>query len=519
MLFKHFNIKPLKTCLLFAFFHALLFNSTTYYYHDNATHINITNLLQYISYNTALLLVIFYGLSVHRIIFISGAIALFIFSSLASYYLFFFSVVPNISVIASIFNTDMMESSELVSAKLLLWVAFCVIICLILIYRNFSNLQHKNVLSRTLSLICLILFTINIINPYKERIKNQLPFTYLHNTYLYLKKSSQTILRTNINDKFSFSDTQTDILGVLIIGESARYDHFSINGYERLTTPLLSKLDNLVSFKARSCASNTADSVPCMISRYGEDEFELIDSESSLFPALNNLGYQTIWIGNQSIAKHLSQQSRSLHGNVYDDLTTVITPDMFPHIKYHALDRNLLPYLENSLSDKHKKFITLHTSGSHWNYAKRYDDEFAKFRPHILNDSIRQKDASNCSHDELVNSYDNSIYYTDSFIHEVIERVKDRVSFVIYSSDHGESLGENGCFFHSSEEDIKEQREVPFIIWVSEKYKKAYPQKWLAIKEAQDNFISHDHLYHTILGCLGIESDSLKPHLDLSDKQ
>ena len=74
---------------------------------------------------------------------------------------------------------------------------------------------------------------------------------------------------------------------------------------------------------------------------------------------------------------------------------------------------------------------------------------------------------------------------------------------------------ENGCLTHGSEDYVKEQREVPFMVWMSESYKKLNKKNWKSIKSKSKKFISHDYVFHTILDCLNIKSDAVKPELSL----
>jgi len=105
--------------------------------------------------------------------------------------------------------------------------------------------------------------------------------------------------------------------------------------------------------------------------------------------------------------------------------------------------------------------------------------------------------------------------YTDFFLSSVIDRLKDKKAFMIYASDHGESLGECGRLTHSGDGDIPEQRTVPLMVWMSDSYKEAYPDKWSAIEVAKSKEISHDYIFHSILDCLGIESVIIDKELSL----
>ena len=97
----------------------------------------------------------------------------------------------------------------------------------------------------------------------------------------------------------------------------------------------------------------------------------------------------------------------------------------------------------------------------------------------------------------------------------MIDRLKGKKAFMIYAADHGESLGECGRLTHGASGDAPEQREIPFIVWMSDNYKEAHPDKWQAIESVKANEISHDYIFHSILDCLGIESEIVDKSLSL----
>lgn len=512
---KYLDTTQIRSSLAFAFIYCILFNSAVFinnfqYYQVDILYALLEIVKDFI-YLQIILFIIFLGLNISRLLFIVGSLFLFITGAAASYYLFFFSIAPTPGLMPVIFGTHQTEVYELVSTKLVLWIIFSMVVCLYSI-RYFKIHTSKLFLMRLLSALCFVSIAMNIVTPKYNVLIRYFPMQYLHNSYEYIMGSSAEIEKEDISIKFSFTDkSDPDVVGVLIIGESARYDHFGINGYDRDTTPNLSKTDNLTSFKARSCGSNTFISVPCMLSRFAEQDSHLIDTETTILSVLTRMGFDTIWMGTQSIAKYYRNKKG---GSFYGEVSFHMIPGgsfiFFPN----DLDEKLLPYLEQNIQSDTKKFIVLHTTGSHWDYRKRYSKKYAKFQPD-LGDVTLKNDPANCAREELINSYDNSILYTDFFVSSVIERLKAKKAFVIYASDHGESLGENGCFIHGSDRYLAEQRTVPFIVWMSDSYKAAHPDKWAAIESAKASEISHDYIFHSILDCLGIESEIVDKSLSL----
>ena len=167
----------------------------------------------------------------------------------------------------------------------------------------------------------------------------------------------------------------------------------------------------------------------------------------------------------------------------------------------------MLPYFESEIAKTNKSLIVLHTTGSHWNYSARYPQKFSKFAP-SCDELSGKRDHSACGIDRLVNSYDNSILYTDYFLSEVIERLQGKNAFVIYVSDHGESLGEDGFYGHGG--DIRpEQMKVPLLVWFSDKF--------LKNKSLKTNIqpLSHDNIFHSLLHCSDVKSEIIDPEMSL----
>lgn len=162
----------------------------------------------------------------------------------------------------------------------------------------------------------------------------------------------------------------------MVIGESARYSNFGINGYERDTTPNLKKINNLYSFEGRSCDNTTHLSIACLFSRHNEQNIDKVKSETGFLSVLTALGYDTTWISTQSISGYYESTS-----TLYDEVKFSIIPGGSLLYSMNSHDGLMLPYIEKLLEKQGRQFITVQLSGSHWNYASRYPEEFTKFNP------------------------------------------------------------------------------------------------------------------------------------------
>lgn len=510
---KQLDIPLIKASLVFALMYCLLFNSVVTLYKFDYYKVSmiraIFELIKEFVYVYFSVVVLFLGLGIHRIVFLIGSVILFLTGAVASYYLFFFKIAPTMMIMPSLYGTEFNEAYELISARLIIWVIFSLSIC-IYSFKHFKVETPKLFIMKIISAICLLLMLNNIISPQFRVLKTYFPIQYLHNSYNYFFGSQQNEARADISKLFKFElGLAEDITGILVIGESARYDHFGINGYERETTPTLKGLEDLSSFKGRSCASITYLSVPCMLSRHAEENMEQTRLETGFLSVLTSLGFNTSWIGTQSLNRYYQNK---LVGSFYDEVNFVIIPGGSALYLPNDFDGVMLPFIKQMLNEGGRNFIVVHTSGSHWNYSLRYTRDFEKFSP--VCGKVVKADPSSCSSQELVNSYDNSILYTDFFLTSLIDLVKDKNAFLIYASDHAESLGEEGRLGHSDPE-APEQREIPFMFWVSEDFKKNHPDYSAAIKTHHQKDISHDYIFHSVLDCIGVNSEIIDKGLSL----
>lgn len=307
-----------------------------------------------------------------------------------------------------------------------------------------------------------------------------------------------------------------DVTVVLVIGETARHDHMGLLGYWRDTTPGLGQQKNLAAFRAQSCDTVTRLSLACMFVRpegvrLGDGFSPDVIHEEKVFSVFRSLGF--------SIDLFAMQAEAGFYHRVGPDfykLREVIAAQ--PGNQGMALDGMLLPEVKASLARRAsgRHMIVLHLKGSHFEYSKRYPREFARWQPECSDVDVR------CSRQTLVNAYDNSMLYTDHVLTELTRMLEGRKALMVYTSDHGESIGD-GVHFHGTPRAIAppEQRRVPLIFWASEALL-ADPVHRQAFERAQalaqaKHPASHQHLFASMLGCLSVRSPDggLTPGFDL----
>lgn len=309
--------------------------------------------------------------------------------------------------------------------------------------------------------------------------------------YVILRERLIDINKKNISDEYEHKSDSNATIVVFVLGESARGDRFSINGYERETTPKLSQIKNLISYSDTvSCHTSTLNSVPCLMTRVLQKNYNITIEETSFVQIFRDLSYETYWF-----TRHSNQ--KRVH-------TFCEEAEVCEYLSESGYDLELVEKLDFLQESEKNTLVVLHTIGSHFDYNERQPDEFKRYQP------LCKGNVSGCTKESLDNSYDNTILYTDTFLSTIIEKLKDKNACLVYTSDHGESLGEGSIvqrYGHSTPYAIapKEQKSVPLMIWFSDKYLESHKEIDLANMQAVKGS-SHDNVFDTVLGCGGIEA-------------
>jgi len=302
-------------------------------------------------------------------------------------------------------------------------------------------------------------------------------------------------------------------LVIMVIGETARTDRFSLNGYERNTNPNLAQ-ESVISFTNMSaCGTNTALSLPCMFSMLGRDDYTHGEGKnmSNVLDIIKHAGVEVIWLENNTGAKGIANRL---------DFKNFTSSSVNTICDIECRDEGMLSDLGVFIETRTDKdiLIVLHSMGSHGPaYYKRYPQAFEVFTPTCQTNQLYE-----CSDEEINNAYDNSIIYTDYFLSKVIAFLKNNsnhyASAMLYVSDHGESLGENGIYLHGLPYTLapKEQTQVSAILWFNEAMSAMHD--WNLIEEKSDTLLSHDNLSHTLLRLMGVETDVYDQSLDILAK-
>jgi lipid A ethanolaminephosphotransferase len=302
-------------------------------------------------------------------------------------------------------------------------------------------------------------------------------------------------------------------LVVLVMGETARADRFSLNGYAR-DTNRYTRVRDVVNFpRVISCGTSTAESIPCIFSGLGRANFShaaAMGSES-IVGAMRRLGVDTFWRDNSTGCKSVCDEQH------FEQRANWTDPEFCDATG--CFDELLLKDFDALLADReHDHLIVLHQRGSHGPaYNTDVPQSLKEFFPECDLPNLR-----NCDRDAINNSYDNTILYTDYFLSRIIDELTQRSgdfdTAMLYVSDHGESLGENGLYLHGFPYSMapREQIEVPMLFWASPGFyadrAQVDPQ---CLRRSAENDTSHDAIFHTLLPLFGLESPRYEQRLDL----
>ncbi|MBK5016712.1 kdo(2)-lipid A phosphoethanolamine 7''-transferase [Pantoea sp. S62] len=459
---------------------------------------------------------------------------LFLFSSAASYYMIFFNVDIGYGIIAAVLTTDIDLSRESVGWHFLIWLLLVNIIPLWVIWRKESG---KKSLPKTpvhywplkflaiafMALACWL--PLNLMGKFQDeqdKKDNRMMASYggiVAGTYspsnwlsglglLAYSSYSQAEDNRNLYDpaehfKYVLPKNADSLYIVFIIGESARRDHMGLYGYHRNNSPYLDREKNLVHLQGYSCDTSTKLSLRCMFVREGgaSEAPQRTLKEMNVFSVMKKQGFSSELFSMQSEAWFYNK----VMADSYAIRETIQSEKR--HAGEPVDDMSLVTELQDSLirHPNGKHIIILHTKGSHYMYTERYPRAFALYKPECqgIDDS--------CSTQEMINSYDNSLLYTDYFLKKTFDSLRNKNAIVFYASDHGESIS-NNVHFHGTPRDHApvEQRTIPIMVWASDKFlsKEENQKSFEKLKALEVNKtpVFHEKLFDSILGCSGFTS-------------
>lgn len=438
----------------------------------------------------------------------------------------YYGIAMTPDMVRNFLATDFHEASGYWSWSLALNFILITLPGLLLINRLRSSRRPESKLKRlgicVVTLLCGVFVLFIQLQPFSALMRGDKSLRYLFAPVNIVYSTSSTLLRDQNPEKAQkvivdaspkaifTSDKPT--LFVVLIGETARSANWQLANYEKATNPELSKLNIVNIPKVQACGTSTDVSLPCMLSRVGRRDYDRkrILTEESLPSLLKRAGFSVTWVDNQSGCKGTCDGVR----------VTKPTPDpLYCHAGtcMDGVFNRSIDEAFNALKTQNHTVLFLQMMGSHGPaYYKRSTESEKVFGKECTDPTFKS-----CSKESIRAAYDSSIRYTDRVVAELIRKLQNRADIntaLIYLSDHGESLGENGLYLHGAPYYIApdEQKIVPMVMWFSEPFKKNYTIDTRVIEENSHKPVTHDHLYHTILGLLNVRSSTYDSQWDLS---
>lgn len=458
---------------------------------------------------------------------------LVLISAACSYFMLHYGVLIDRDMVQNALETNQAEMTSYLSVPLLLTVLLLGALpsCVLLVMRSGNGgrplraalVWLGNVLA---TLMVLAAVTFAFYKEYSSLLRNNryireqvLPLNVVRHTYGHLRSSYSAKaqpLRAVGEDATRIPGKRPRLV-VVVAGETARAQNFQLNGYPRQTNPYLSRKDNVISFRdVSSCGTATAVSLPCMFSQMTRSQYDGVAaaSEENVLDILQRTGVSVLWRDNNNGGcKGVCERVPT------DDMPPLKVPGLCVNRDGTCHDEILLHQLGARIEAMPGDgLIVLHQLGSHGpTYFERYPADARTFIPTCDSNQIQK-----CSNEALVNTYDNTLVYTDRLLGKAIDLLQtyadQRDVALIYVSDHGESLGEHGLYLHGTPYFIapREQTQVPLVMWLSPAFATQARLEVACLRHAAGTgSYSHDNLFHSLLGLFEISSGVYVPGLDV----
>ena len=462
-------------------------------------------------------------------------LTVFFFSAASgAYFMVSYGIVIDSSMITNVIQTDTKEALDLLNWRMLISFFLLGLLPSWVLWKTpvkslrWAQQTFSNIFTGAASIVVIVAVLLAIFQDYASIMRNHTQLRYLVNPLnsFYaigmvaakpFQRNNQILLPMGRDAKVAaLKPTDKPPLLLLVLGETARMGNFGVNGYERPTTPELAK-ENIISLKGvMSCGTSTATSVPCMFSHLGKEAFEeRKNNYESLIDVLNHAGFAVLWIDNQSGCKGVCERVPQALTKELKHPTLCKNGECFDEIMLHELDQRI----QTLPAERRAKgvVVVMHQMGSHGPaYYKRVPDNFRKFQPECKSNALQE-----CSREQVVNSFDNTILYTDYFLAQAIQWLKKSEATtapaLLYVSDHGESLGENNVYLHGLPYRVAPdvQKRVPWITWLSPRFEKQSGLINTCLKNKTDTALTHDNYFHSVLGLMNVSSEVYQEKLDV----
>jgi lipid A ethanolaminephosphotransferase len=453
---------------------------------------------------------------------------LLLVSAAGAHFMGTYHVVIDSSMALNALQTDWRETRSLLTPRLAAAVAMGALLPAWLVWRTpvayapWRAQALRNGAAAALALLLAAALVVLAFQPLASTMRNHKQLRYLLNPLNSLYALAHGFAGRRAHEVPTPVGTDATLAGtggrppllMLVLGETARGGNFGLNGYARDTTPELAR-EGVVSFRnAWSCGTSTAASVPCMFSPVGRDAFLARERDSeNLLDVLQHAGLAVLWLDNQGGCKGVCDRVPAQNTSALQDPRFCTGGECHDGVLLANLDEQVagLPAAQRARG----VVLVLHQMGSHGPaYAQRSPAAFKRFLPECASSHL-----PDCSAQALRNAYDNSIVYTDHVLASAIRWLRQRSDHdtaLVYVSDHGESLGEGNLYLHGLPYALAPdvQKHVAWITWLSPGMEKRTGISSACLRDRADVRLSHDSLFHSVLGLLGVRTKAYQRKLD-----
>jgi len=458
-------------------------------------------------------------------------ITLLLLSSFAAYFMDNFGAMLDPGMMRNVFATNPAEVLDLLTVKLFVYFLLIGLLPSLLVYKvrvRYGSLTRQ--LGGQLAVVAVSVAVLaGTILPFSKEyaslVRNNREVRYLMNPISYISATSKVIRIELRQTNRSIQQVGVDAvmhmpitargkpnLVILVVGETARAQNFAFNGYQRNTNPMLAG-QNIINFSnVMSCGTNTGESVPCMFSHLPRTDFDSTEANyyENLLDIVSRAGVRVIWRENNAGCKGVCARVET------EDFTRAPIEAFCEGNE--CLDEVLLHQLQAQVDRNDGDIlVVMHQMGSHGPaYYKRFTGQFRQFMPICETNQLQD-----CSQEQIRNVYDDTLLYTDYVLSKTVDFLKQNSArydtAMLYISDHGESLGENNLYLHSTPYLIApdEQKHVPFFMWVSPGFERDAPLSSACLRDRAAESYSHDNLFHSMLGLLGVKTGIYDRQLDI----
>ncbi|MBG6242583.1 MAG: phosphoethanolamine transferase EptA [Candidatus Symbiopectobacterium sp. Dall1.0] len=459
--------------------------------------------------------------------------ALLIAGASVQYFMLNYSIIIDRTMIQNVMETNVSESVDLLTPQLALWVLlFGVLPAGFALWVKIKPTAFTMIsMGQRFLIIALSVLTIllvaalfykdyaSLMRNNKELVKSITPSNVIAANLSYFKHralANQPLVQIGLDAHQGARPANANgkkNLIILVVGETARAENFSLGGYRKETNPQLKKANVIYFPNTQSCGTSTGVSVPCMFSNMPRTQYDaaLAGHQEGLLDIVQRAGINVLWQENDGGCKGVCDRVPS------KDIPSIAAPGLCS--SGECYDEALFTGVEEHINLLNSDaIIVLHTIGSHGPaYYKRYPEAFKHFTPTCDTNQIQ-----NCSREALTNTDDNTLLYLDNTLNHVIELLKNHQdkfnTTLVYLSDHGESLGEDGVYLHSMPYAVapSQQTHIPMLMWLSHDYQQQFAVQETCLRQrAQTQSYSQDNLFHTILGMLNVTTNEYQPEWDI----